>query len=131
MADLHAFYWGSDKQAKGLMRWNGGEGTVLLNTCKKLPRRAPNRGGALCERIAAVGSAEWGGTRGMTFHADGKLTTPWGSGKWGDASTDGKSTVFAEFFGVMHLLTFNGDTFDSTRCSDGQEVKGRLLPIGS
>jgi len=63
----------------------------------------------------------------ITFHADGVLETPWGKGRWGEASTEKRpNTVFADFIGQTHLLSFTGDSFNSIRCSDGEQVKGSL-----
>ena len=50
----------------------------------------------------------------------------------GDASTEQKpDTIFAEFIGQTHLLTFTGDTFTFMRCSDGETGKGALVAAGS
>ena len=75
--------------------------------------------------------AEWGGIKWIEFGADGKLTTPWGKGQWGDASSAKRpNTIYAEFIGQLHLLTFTGSTYESTRCSDGEHVSGSLAKPG-
>ena len=52
----------------------------------------------------------------------------WCQGRWGD--TKKPSTIFAEFIGQMHMLTFTGSSYESTRCSDGETVKGSLAAAG-
>ncbi len=50
--------------------------------------------------------ADWGGIKWIEFNADGSLKTPWGTGRWGDASTAKKpNTVFAEFIGQVRRMT--------------------------
>ena len=67
----------------------------------------------------------------IEFAPDGTLKTPWGMGKWGDAATPKRpNTIFAEFIGQMHMLSFNGNAFESIRCSDGESVSGNLAPAG-
>ncbi len=74
-----------------------------------------------------AGKAEWGGIKYVEFKADGTLSTPWGAGRWGDASSAARpSTLFAEFIGQIHLLQFTGAKYESTRCSDGEKVVGVL-----
>ena len=99
------------------------------------------------------------GIKWIEFKADGSLTTPWGNGKWGDASTAKKpSQIFAEFIGQVclcitcsrsthtphftpphmtipfqvHMLVLTGKdgSFDSVRCSDGETVRGTLAAAG-
>mgnify|MGYP004414600417 FL=1 len=51
--------------------------------------------------------------------------TPWGHGTWG-VVTKRTDVLFAEFAQQMHMLQFWIDErrFVSTRCSDGELVKG-------
>lgn len=75
--------------------------------------------------------AAWGGVKWMEFGASGSLKTPWGSGEWGDASSDKKpNAIFAEFIGQVHMLTVAGGGFESVRCSDGEVVKGTFAQAG-
>ena len=85
----------------------------------------------------------WGGDeRGITFHADGKLTTPWDpKGSWGliesakDGEEDGiaKCTrcLFADFANANHNLRFNLEaqppTFVAIRVGDLARVDGRKI----
>ena len=82
----------------------------------------------------------WGGVKSMKFLADGKLSTPWGDGKWALVST-GKgdfmpNALWADFVGVHHFLKFEtpegsdreNTMFISERCNDGSMVVGRALP---
>ena len=76
----------------------------------------------------------WGSNRdGMRFemHAtshEGLLVTPWGHGSWGivPSRTD---VLVAEFAQQRHMLKFDASEprFVSTRCSDGDVVKGATL----
>jgi hypothetical protein len=74
----------------------------------------------------------WAGIPGLQFKLgddagaqEGVLVTPWGHGTWGvvPKRTD---VLFAEFAQQMHMLQFWIDErrFVSTRCSDGELVKG-------
>ena len=129
MVDLHAFYYDGEK--KGIWKWNGGEGSRLEAECKQA-RRDGDPNAPIVGRVQRAGKADWGGIRGLEFHAGGMLTTPWGKGTWGDASTEQKpDTIYAEFIGQTHLLTFTGDTFTFMRCSDGETGKGALVAAGS
>ena len=75
--------------------------------------------------------AEWGGIKWIDFEADGTLGTPWGKGRWGDASTAKRpNAIFAEFIGQVHMLTVSGGSFESTRCSDGEQVHGKFASAG-
>jgi arabinosyltransferase len=124
MVDLHGFYYTND--SKGIWKWNGGEGSRLETTCKKAVKRgSPARSSAaVVKRVLAAGKAEWGGIKFVEFFGDGSLKTPWGDGKWGSADTP--ETIWAEFIGQIHLLTFRGSSYESTRCSDGEKVVGAL-----
>jgi hypothetical protein len=82
----------------------------------------------------------WGGVPGLRFLEGGDLKTPWGKGRWGFIDK-GKgqldnASVFAEFAGSKHLLTFENigennalhdAVFVSERCSDGDQVIGRVV----
>jgi hypothetical protein len=131
MVDLHAWYYGNDRArgAKaGIFKWNGGEGSRLESECKALAKPgAPPTTKPHIQQIVLAGKASWGGIKWIEFGADGTLTTPWGTGTWGDASSPQRpSTIFARFIGQTHLLAFNGANYESTRCSDGENVKGAL-----
>ena len=72
----------------------------------------------------------WAGIPGLrfTFNAaqgGGVLVTPWGHGSWGIVPTRG-DVLFAEFAQKRHMLRFDKEVraFTSTRCDDGEIVKG-------
>jgi len=87
---------------------------------------------ALAKRAGKY-SWTWAGIQGMqfTFSAAeklGVLVTPWGHGEWG--ITPSRSDVLlAEFAQQRHMLRFHDATatFTSTRCSDGEVVKGAAM----
>lgn len=126
MVDLHAFY--HLHEPTGIHRWNSGDGSKLSKECAKILKDAPlRRGSPLVDKVVGAGKAEWGGIEWIKFNTDGSLSTPWGAGRWGDATTPKRpNTIFASFIGQMHLLRFAGDTFVSTRCNDGEVVRGQL-----
>ena len=129
MVDLHAFYYGGNKE--GIWKWNGGEGSRLESECKAARSAGGSHAGAqLVARVLRAGKAEWGGIKHLEFFEGGRLKTPWGQGRWGDATDPPKhaDTIFAEFIGQTHLLKFSGDEFSFMRCSDGERGSGRLAP---
>ena len=131
MVDLHAWYHGGDAvkgMKAGIWKWNGGEGSRLLAECKAAVHPGPpSTSKPLLQQVLLAAKAEWGGIKWIEFGADGSLKTPWGAGKWGDASTAARpNAIFAEFIGQLHILTFTGSSFESMRCSDGETVKGAL-----
>ena len=83
---------------------------------------------ALAHKVMAVRDGQWGGVQGLRFEAHGALVTPWGKGSWG--ALPGKPMMlFADFGGAQHELEFEDfPKFTSTRCSDGEVVRGSLLP---
>ena len=90
--------------------------------------RVPAATRELAARVLSVGAANWAGVKGMRFEAEGQLQTPWNKGKWG-ALHDKPATLFADFGGAQHELTFaEWPNFVSTRCSDGEVVHGSMLP---
>jgi len=130
MVDLHAYYYEDKKE--GIWKWNGGEGSRLEAECKaaKASGSMGSAAGAkLVARVVNAGKAEWGGIRYIEFSERGRLKTPWGEGKWGDASSaKWPETIYAEFIGQTHLLKFTpgADDFVFTRCSDGEKGEGKL-----
>ena len=126
MVDLHGYYYEGKKN--GIWKWNGGEGSRLESECKSARRGGGTaEGKALVARVLNAGRAEWGGIKYIEFFEHGKLTTPWGSGSWGDASSAKRpNTIYADFIGQVHMLTFSGDDFSFMRCSDGEKGSGRL-----
>jgi len=135
MVDLHAWYHGGESKLEdkaGIYKWNGGEGSRLATECKAAVRPGPPQATKpLIQQVLLAQKAEWGGIKWIEFGADGTLNTPWGKGKWGDASSHKRpNTLYAEFIGVMHLLSFTGSTYESTRCSDGEHVRGSLAKPG-
>eukprot|EP00966_Prymnesium_polylepis_P170682 3945626-Prymnesium_polylepis.1 len=77
--------------------------------------------------MAATGG-RWAGVRGLNFGSSGVLSTPWGTGKWGVVPMR-EAVLFADFGGARHELTFeHWPKFVSTRCSDGEIVRGELAP---
>ena len=135
MVDLHAFYHGDDQpkgEKAGIWKWNGGEGSRLQAECKnamkagKPPANKPH-----VQQVLLAKKAAWGGVKWMEFSPDGTLKTPWGNGRWGDAATAKKpTTIFAEFIGQVHMLAVANGGFESTRCSDGETVKGTFAEPG-
>ena len=82
----------------------------------------------LALKVMGVRDGQWGSARGLQFLARGQLVTPWGTGKWG-ALHGQPSALFADFGGAQHELDFGAwPEFVSTRCSDGQVVRGSMLP---
>ena len=85
------------------------------SNCRPLAQRTAHRLSPRARQIAS------------TLPQDGTFGTPWGTGRWGDASTPKRpNTLFAEFIGQVHLLTFTGANYESLRCSDGEVIKGVL-----
>lgn len=114
---------------RGIWKWNGGEGSRLQSECKAMMHRGePPASKPHIQKVLLARKGEWGGIKWIEFGSDGSLKTPWGQGKWGDASTPKKPTaVFAEFIGQIHILTFDAKgAFESVRCADGEVVKGSL-----
>merc|ERR1719238_102978 len=91
MVDLHAWYHLDDKakgERAGIFKWNGGEGSRLQSECKAAMRPGrPPTSKAHVQQVLLAKKAEWGGIKWIDFEADGTLGTPWGKGRWGDAST--------------------------------------------
>lgn len=81
--------------------------------------------------FAAASHWSWGGMQPFTLAATGAVATPWGPGEWGLA---GEGALFAKFAGAHHVLNFQPDAghpfgmFISTRCADGEQVIGRMVP---
>jgi hypothetical protein len=138
MVSIIAQYWNDEKDAIDV--WNWGEGRKGAKECAQRPPDA-----AVLKSIAAsplakalVSKSEakpgaWSGVAGMVLRADGTLTTPWNTGKWGLlplARTE--NTLFMDFGGAHHVLTMTqGETsrgadatyaFTSRRCTDNNEV---------
>ena len=76
----------------------------------------------------------WGANRdGMRFNLSddsplGLLVTPWGHGEWGVVPSR-PDVLYAEFAQQRHMLRFDPGrpAFISTRCSDGDTVRGDVL----
>ena len=135
MVDLHAFYYlGDDAKGDqaGIWKWNGGEGSRLQSMCKNAMKPGkPPAEKALIQQVLLAKKATWGGIKWIEFGKDGALKTPWGAGTWGDASSaDKPNRLYATFIGTTHMLTFTGTAYESTRCSDGEKVKGELAKAG-
>lgn len=96
-----------------------------------MKRGAPSADKPLVQRILLARKASWAGIKWIEFDKSGQLKTPWGAGTWGDASDEKHpNRIFAEFISVAHLLTFDGSSFESIRCSDGERVSGHLAAAG-
>ena len=81
----------------------------------------------LARRVAKARRARWAGVKGLEFRAGGELSTPWSKGTWG-VLADKPGVLFADFGGARHELDFaRWPEFVSTRCSDGEHVKGGML----
>jgi len=139
MRDLYNYYVlgseGSPQDLTGIWKWNGGEGSALNTECRAINTKAtPDASNAIVKRLlgpAGAGSKlDWGGcAHCVELAPDGALKTPWGSGRWGATSTiHFPDVAFAAFFNTVHLLRIapNG-SFVSTRCSDGEGLRGALV----
>jgi len=131
MVDVFAYF--SEGRESGIWKWNGGEGSKLVDECKRIAQGAtPDTS---LPHVAAVlngGKIDWGGCTGcVTPLASGDLKTPWNGGRWGAAGRVSvypgyDQTLFATLGGATHLLRFNASgEFLSTRCSDGEELVGK------
>ena len=87
---------------------------------------------ALAQRVMQAGDWTWAGIPGMRFtfeaaHGGGVLVTPWGHGSWGVVPTR-TDVLVAEFAQKRHMLRFEADgrSYVSTRCDDGEIVRGKL-----
>jgi len=82
-------------------------------------------------RLLGTGPWSWTGVAPVSFLAGGRLHTPWGPGTWGAHGGGGmaqSSTIFANFVGEEHVVTFDECfSFVSTRKRDGDKASGRLL----
>lgn len=134
MRDVAAYYHhgfeGDSAALTGIWKWNGGEGSALSSECAKVNLRRPPDG-SRPEVAALLGAvADWGTcSKCMTFLESGVLKTPWGEGRWVDASTEHfTSAVAAQFFNVVHMLVRKegSGVYDSTRCSDGERLEVRV-----
>ena len=139
MRDLYNYYVlgseGSPQDLTGIWKWNGGEGSALNTECRAINTKAtPDASNAIVKRLlgpAGAGSKlDWGGcAHCVELAPDGALKTPWGSGRWGATSTiHFPDVAFASFFNSVHLLRIapNGSLV-STRCSDGEGLRGALV----
>ena len=72
----------------------------------------------------ALGAAALLSMASMVFGI-GVLVTPWGHGSWGVVPSR-EDVLFAEFAQKKHMLKFekSADAFVSTRCDDGEVVRG-------
>lgn len=130
MLDVFAFF--SDGNEAGISKWNGGEGTKLMNECKKIRQDAPlDSSQPYIERVLKGGRIDWGSCLGCLLPlSNGNLETPWQKGRWGGAGRvsvypDFDETIFATLGGATHLLRFNSTGhFLSTRCNDGEQLWG-------
>ena len=88
---------------------------------------APHAAADLAKRVLGSKGGRWGHVNGFTFQQQGVLKTPWGRGKWG-ILPDKPGFLFADFGGARHELNFGSwPGFVSTRCSDGDIVKGEMI----
>ena len=88
---------------------------------------APRASAELARRVLGSKGGQWGQIKGFGFEPQGVLKTPWGRGKWG-VLPERPGVIFADFGGGKHELLFDAwPAFVSTRCSDGEIVKGKLL----
>jgi len=73
--------------------------------------------------VAGAKAWRWQGRHDFTFHADGRLDTPWHKGVWGVAPERGERFIFARFANIDHLLhVADKSRIESTRCEDGDKV---------
>lgn len=83
-------------------------------------RPAPS--GSLSSQLAiSHGPWRWAGSQAaLTFDKDGlrgALETPWGDGRWGEASP---GLLWADWSGRTHLLRVRASLLSSYRCGDGE-----------
>ena len=83
-------------------------------------RPAPS--GSLSSQLAVShGPWRWAGSEAaLTFDKDGlrgALETPWGDGRWGEASP---GLLWADWSGRTHLLRVRASLLSSHRCGDGE-----------
>jgi len=73
--------------------------------------------------VAGAKAWRWQGRHDFTFHADGRLDTPWHKGVWGVAPERVERFIFARFANIDHLLhVADKSRIESTRCEDGDKV---------
>ncbi len=84
----------------------------------------------LARRVMRARAARWGSVRGRSFEPGGMLKTPWSKGTWG-VLLDQPGAIFADFGHSQHELSFAAwPAFTSTRCADGDVVRGSMLEGG-
>lgn len=93
---------------------------------------AEYRGSRLAQRVGQY-KWTWAGIAGLEFtfpqaEQVGVLVTPWGHGEWG-ITPSRDDVLVAEFAQQRHMLRFEHATasFVSTRCSDGEVVRGTAV----
>jgi hypothetical protein len=110
---------------------------------RRVKATAKQRGSHAAARAVAGTRWTWGqDERGITFHADGRLTTPWDpKGTWGiiksadEGPEDGISRctgcLFADFANANHNLRFDLErdppTFAAVRVGDFAKVDGKKI----
>ena len=138
MVSIIAQYWKDEKDAIDV--WNWGEGRKGAKECAQRPPDADVlksiASSPLAQALITKSKAKpgtWSGNAGMVLRADGTLTTPWNTGKWGLLTlARTKNTLFMDFGGAHHILTLTrGEAssgvsetyaFTSRRCTDNNEV---------
>tara|TARA_B100001778_G_scaffold294716_1_gene266535 strand:- start:689 stop:2317 length:1629 start_codon:yes stop_codon:yes gene_type:complete len=150
----NTFVGASAKTISNFERWTHGEGFGEVAADSKImcklrmvsPTESienyseKTRVASILSKLSENEPFSWGGVPGLRFLEHGDLVTPWGKGTWGFIDK-GKGqldnvSVFAEFAGVKHLLTFENigennalhdAVFVSERCTDGDQVIGRVV----
>ena len=76
-------------------------------------------------RLLGSGPWSWTGVAPVAFLGGGLLHTPWGAGTWSVDPKQPESTIYANFVGEKHVVTFDECwTFQSVRERDGDKASG-------
>jgi hypothetical protein len=76
-------------------------------------------------RLIGSGPWSWQGVSALGFLGGGVLHTPWGKGTWEPHPTRGANTIYANFVGEKHVVTFDECwSFSSMRERDGDKASG-------
>lgn len=77
------------------------------------------------QRLLGSGPWSWQGVSPVAFLGGGVLHTPWGPGTWSPHPTRGVDTIYANFVGEKHAVTFDDCwAFRSVRDRDGDRADG-------
>lgn len=115
-----------NEASAGIADWPPTKAMGTVGWRREAPTAAQLAASALASQL--VGSKwQWGGVSGLVFGPLGALTTPWGTGKWGNLPPDDAGeAIFCDFASALHNLRFDlaQGTFVSERVGDGEKVMG-------